>query len=303
MVDHHGGNHDPLSTAAGGQGLQGHHHPRENHQALPRENRNVALNPNLDGFNDVANGHNRQAWLRGVIHPSHPAPVPWLHIAGAQLSLSDMALLGEVHLLRRRQAEQRASLARLRFSFTARLVARLLDQLPEGKINSAQVAASERVQSADRPLTFSQTGPHDRIQPDELDRYLLDLWVRGSLQMHRLASANGIAYVHLLQPNQYVPGSKDLTAWERANIYDEDGPWKAGVLTGYPLLRAGGETLTAQGVDFHDLTQLFVDDGDKDIYIDSCCHIGRDGNEILTREIADVLAERLAASPVPRPGH
>lgn len=54
--------------------------------------------------------------------------------------------------------------------------------------------------------------------------------------MHRLSQANGILYLHFLQPNQYVEDSKPMGPDERRVAYREDMRYRAGAVRGYPLL-------------------------------------------------------------------
>ena len=71
----------------------------------------------------------------------------------------------------------------------------------------------------------------------------MDLWERSSLAMSRLAEASGLAYLHVLQPNQYVLGSKPLSREERA-LLDPTDPWARAARSGYPrLIERGLEEL------------------------------------------------------------
>ena len=64
--------------------------------------------------------------------------------------------------------------------------------------------------------SYGVTGPVWPI-PDEasLYKFLAFLWKQSSLQMKHLCDAGGIRYAHFLQPNQYIEGSKPMTAAER----------------------------------------------------------------------------------------
>ena len=113
------------------------------------------------------------------------------------------------------------------------------------------------------------------------------VWERASLQMHQACRARGVPYLHPLQPNQYVPGSKPLDAQERANAYREGG-LQQNVAWGYPLLFDAIPRIEAGGIEFHDLTRIFVD-RQEPIYVDVCCHYNRAGNVVLARSIVEQL--------------
>lgn len=121
---------------------------------------------------------------------------------------------------------------------------------------------------------------------------LVRLWRESSLLMREVCAANGIAYVHALQPNQYVPGSKPLAAHELQVAYRSDHPYRALVETGYPLLVAQGRELQSAGVRFVDLTMIFAN-VPAPIYVDDCCHFGTRGDLIVATRLAPAIAAAL----------
>ena len=75
---------------------------------------------------------------------------------------------------------------------------------------------------------------------------------------------------------------------ERHVAYREDQPYRAGVVSGYPFLRKKGKELSAQGVQFFDLTQIFASHPEP-VYGDSCCHFNDHGLEILNQFIGETV--------------
>ncbi len=114
---------------------------------------------------------------------------------------------------------------------------------------------------------------------------LAALWHDASLQLARLCAANGVQYFHFLQPNQYLPGSKQLSEEELRTAFLGGHAYGRWVPLGYPLLREEGSALVAAGVKFHDLTDVFADVTET-IYVDDCCHVNERGNELMAREMA-----------------
>ncbi|REJ84942.1 MAG: hypothetical protein DWQ36_18820 [Acidobacteria bacterium] len=125
---------------------------------------------------------------------------------------------------------------------------------------------------------------------------MVDVWARSSLQMSSLCEGLGIAYLHVLQPNQYVPGSKPLSDTERRTAFLADHAYRPGVLAGYPLLRRAGAELSQRGVAFLDATDLFSDAA-QTLYVDDCCHFNPEGNTLL----ADAIVDSLRGSGLPAP--
>jgi len=120
------------------------------------------------------------------------------------------------------------------------------------------------------------------------------LWLRGSLTMHDALAAQGVPYVHVLQPNQYV-GSRRFGTDEARIALNPDSPFKRGAEHGYPRLTAalGALPVSAGGLRIVDATHAF-DTEPAPVYVDDCCHYTARGNEIL----ADVvLGAALASRP------
>ncbi|MEX1311763.1 MAG: hypothetical protein AB1Z65_15160, partial [Candidatus Sulfomarinibacteraceae bacterium] len=69
----------------------------------------------------------------------------------------------------------------------------------------------------------------------------------------------------------------------------ENHYYRKPVVEGYGLLKAEGRHLVEQGVQFFDTSMTFVD-YEETLYLDSCCHFNRRGNEILAAEIARIIA-------------
>jgi hypothetical protein len=148
--------------------------------------------------------------------------------------------------------------------------------------------------ATDEMPAYVSTGPGWRHGSDaDLYARLAGVWRGSSLQMHRLATANGFKYVHVLQPNQYVRGSKPLSDEERRTAYRESQPYRLGVEGGYDHLIRAGEELQSAGVAFIDLTQMFRE-ARETLYVDDCCHLSPDGNRMLARAIGRAVVESMA---------
>ena len=101
-------------------------------------------------------------------------------------------------------------------------------------------------------------------------------WARASLLMRTMLAAQGIAYVHVLQPNQYFT-SRPFGPEESSVAINTASPFKPGVEQGYPALlaEAAAQSLGPR-TGFFDATGIF--DGEKaPVYVDNCCHYTRVG--------------------------
>jgi hypothetical protein len=116
------------------------------------------------------------------------------------------------------------------------------------------------------------------------------LWRDGSLLMQTICDHIGAQYVHVLQPNQYVRGSKPLTQEELDVAYSPGSPFDRFVSKGYPVLRRYSAELVDNGIRFLDLTSVF-ENVPKTLYVDDCCHLNHEGYTMLAHEIARFVVD------------
>ena len=144
-----------------------------------------------------------------------------------------------------------------------------------------------------KPSPYRVRGPAYDDSPEEgMYRDFAQVWHDGSLQLARLANANGFLYFHFLQPNQYWPDSKIMSRAERRIAIHPRQAYARGVVAGYPWLKSAGVELVEQGVAFHDLTMMFADE-DEPLYIDSCCHLSPRGMERVGERIGQLIRSDL----------
>lgn len=141
---------------------------------------------------------------------------------------------------------------------------------------------------------FVASGPIENFKnEDEAHDAAIDLWVRCSVQMHHLVTGCGAVYVHAMQPNQYLPGSKPLSEMEASQYCVEWSVEGRIVKQIYPGMIAAGDRLRNEGVRFYDLTSVFSD-MQETLYADVCCHYNIRGNEILAEHVAAAILDSMA---------
>jgi hypothetical protein len=154
-----------------------------------------------------------------------------------------------------------------------------------------QIQAHRDLQAlGDRDVVHAALGPAQTFESQEsLYRHCVTLWKNSSRLLHATCRQRSIRYLHFLQPNQYLPGSKPLMGDEEKSIaFQARYPGRNGVEQGYPLLQQAGNELIAEGIEFHDLTQLFHETAET-TYRDQCCHLNNTGNAMLAKRIAEAL--------------
>lgn len=242
---------------------------------------------NLDGYNEIV--------LPAVFNvPNHvyaSYPREWHLRVTRATDLETLRLVGRIAYLREqtRQWADRFARSALRFSPTAMLVWIRMHGHYQGEATLRYKDLNTRMS---RDLDVTATGPAQAFANEaERLQHCVDVWRRSSQLMHAACQANGIVYYHFLQPNQYQPGSKPLSEQERRGAIDANHTGKPLVEQGFPKLIAAGETLKAQSVRFHDLTQVFAHVTDS-LYRDTCCHVNGEGNRLLAEAIAQVVGSK-----------
>ncbi|MEO8502287.1 MAG: hypothetical protein ABI609_00145 [Acidobacteriota bacterium] len=249
---------------------------------------------NLDGFNEVAL-YRMDAKGNGSF-PTYPRG--WSALSGGPLSSPSVREpLAEAIVWRAWRRTWAARMAPGLGGHTGlgNLVWLAGDRWLEGKAVTAESIAQE----VDfKTLPYSATGPITHFESRRaLAAELATLWESSSRQLSRTCLANGIRYVHVLQPNQYVPGSKPMSRSERALALADEGAFGEAVREGYSLLAEGGRRLASEAIDFHDLTRLFQSRPEP-LYIDSCCHLNEEGNRLLGEAVGSFVVASLERNPL-----
>lgn len=240
---------------------------------------------NLDGFNEVV-----LPIVENVPHHVFAGyPRSWHLRISQESDVAIMSAVGRIAYLKE-QATGWARWARNKpfcYSATAALAWRVYHDRAAGAVSTAYRELNDLKASRN---DFAASGPPQKFaDEDELYEQCVQIWKRSSLQLHGVCQANGIRYYHFLQPNQYVPDSKDITEETRSSAWEQDYLARTPVEKGYPLLVREGGNLTAAGVSFTDLTQLFRDHPEL-IYKDACCHLNDHGNDLMAQKIAEVIS-------------
>ena len=243
---------------------------------------------NLDGFNEVTLAPAENA---NIIYPFYPRG--WAGRVGNFIDPKKMTLIAEISFLDTKMKDWANIFANsfLRYNITANLIWRYRHiNLYNNRMREAQELEEYTVKSKQH-FGYMVTGPSFHYETEtDMFKALVDVWKMSSLNMYKLCTASGIHYFHFLQPNQYVPGSKIMQEEELEIAFQEDQPYRNGVIQGYPLLREEGRTLRDENVNFHDLTMIFQDNPEP-LYADNCCHVNEEGYHIIGTTIGKTIAK------------
>ena len=246
---------------------------------------------NIDGFNELGLGVVESA--RAGSHPSFPRQ--WPARVAKTLDPAKLRLIGRIEVLRERQRAWARPFAA--FGLTNSPTLALIWQLRDQWMVKELVDLQHRVLSLDNALgahDFQGQGPAFEGDLEARLDVAIALWRDASLQMHHLAEGNETVYLHLLQPNQYVDGSKPLSGEERKIAFDPDSPFRSVVRDGYPRMIEEGAAMRSLGVAFLDLTRIYEDVAESR-YVDTCCHVDLQGYAMVVDRICETIRGRMRA--------
>lgn len=245
---------------------------------------------NIDGFNDLVLAHHN---IDQRFHPLFPSAYHLGFLSQAQLNArldyQAVKLLDRYYSLHETELSLLSLMQHVPFKYSVflNIAADLWT-----KHNMKRIEWAEYNLLNETPETASPVfrGPpfHATGSPAETYMLMARIWRQASEMLYGLCRQQHIAYIHVLQPNQYVDGSKPLTEHEKRTAIDPRNPWGRTAREGYPYLTKQGEELKKEGVPFYDFTMLFKETA-RDIYTDSCCHFGDEGNTMMAEEIAKIL--------------
>jgi hypothetical protein len=119
----------------------------------------------------------------------------------------------------------------------------------------------------------------------------LKVWELSSNKIYDFAVQNEIPYLHFVQPNQYLAGSKILSELEKTKFLSYE-PYKTPIEYYYKYL----EINNLKTPNKYDHRYLFIDEN-KTVYSDKCCHFNLIGMKKITNSIikdaSDVFEELL----------
>ena len=236
---------------------------------------------NLDGRNEiVCSAYN----TRQETFPFFPRW--WKILTG--LNGENILRAGRIAVLRQEQAGLTAAgeTALLRWS----AVFGLANRYRQERVAAEIIQRNHELAAAESAYSLEKHGPRDGAE--EFLPAAARVWYRGSVALAELAELAGAEYYHFLQPNQYVPGAKPLSPAELTHSYAPEHPMLILPARGYPLLTDFSPELLRAGINYFDLTRIFVDHPET-LYSDACCHLNAQGNELLAAAMVQRLAPAL----------
>jgi hypothetical protein len=127
----------------------------------------------------------------------------------------------------------------------------------------------------------------------------IEIWKKYTRLQNELEKRAGVTAYFFLQPNQYLRGSKPLSAEERATSINPEFADRGDAEM--KLLRAAAQDMRAHGLAVVDLTGIYRDI-EPTVYRDACCHLNELGNQIMAEGILSALRQAAGQERIVKPG-
>ena len=253
---------------------------------------------NIDGFNETALAYlNNKSGLDASM-PSVEMFGPLVQLANQGFSTQDLALTLEILKLKDELKETQASLNKCRFAicYTFRWM-QLRYLLREYQKKSE--AFSSVARNMDESDSLVHVDKHKKLDDATAIPKLAELWANSELSMNELLTAKRVPYFVVVQPNQYYSTGRKFSEAERNIALNSSSIYAEGVGKAYPKLIAQTNELKRAGVKIINAVNVFDDTQDA-VYLDSCCHYNRVGNELFARFVAGQIVKLLETEPISR---
>ncbi|MFT7676545.1 MAG: hypothetical protein ACI8QC_000516 [Planctomycetota bacterium] len=234
----------------------------------------------LDGFNEIA--LHVGAAAKHKMLPVYPRQ--WVSRLG--IGLAEGSLLARFDIEKANQADAAETVLE---SPLRRSWIRQLGWYRSNRVQDERIRILEEQLETSGEMDVERTGPpRDYTNQEEQFTDLVNIWTNSSRALFEMCAASGTLYLHFLQPNQYVAGSKPMGPKERGIALTPGGKYEKRVNKAYPMLQAAGAQLAAEGVLFHDLTDVFAD-VQQPLYVDDCCHVNGMGSTLMGTAMLEAL--------------
>lgn len=242
---------------------------------------------NIDGFNEVALGRINDQYGWDISMPSHEHLDGLINLVNqATLTPAKIQSLARIVEYRRRLNDIAGRSNRTPFASVEFALRHYYDFLrrryEEERVRFDRLPSNPPANSPIHVTPKVRTRSGAEVYED-----IAANWRDSSMLMQRLLTSHGVAYVHVLQPNQYY-STRTFTSDEKKVAFNDGSPFKEGAARGYPFLEKALEPGGVNAVHAFDTAR-------DAMYVDDCCHYTVAGNRLLADFITKaVLVSRTA---------
>ncbi|HLO51110.1 MAG TPA: hypothetical protein VK211_22035 [Kamptonema sp.] len=249
---------------------------------------------NIDGFNEVALAslNNREKIDISMPSVQHLQPLTSL----ANNSLSTKALIAVLRIQENKdrinEAVETLKGCKLALcnAFTSLYIQRLVNDYRQDLIKFDKERKKQGKKSVGSVIYVNG---EDAVLKDPVAfEKMANNWAKSSIFMNKVLSSSNVLYFHFFQPNQYFTTPRVFSEAEKKVAFNKDTPYAKAVRIGYPILFTKFRNLQKNNVRIFDAVNIF-DKTKESVYIDSCCHYNKRGEEIFANYVGSSILNKL----------
>ncbi|WP_375340821.1 hypothetical protein [Okeania sp. SIO2C9] len=254
---------------------------------------------NIDGFNEVILAKANNKNNIDIMMPSTNHVVPLTNIANNSLSTKSIRAMLKINDSKSKLKDALETLDKCQVAYCYALTSIYVQNLATTYRKNVKIFDKERKKAAQQAAGETEASivyfyaQSPQLEKSELYETMAQHWKKASIMMKQIAANHNILYFHVLQPNQYYPTKRIYSEAEKKIAFDSDTPFKEATELGYPVLLSKIDDLKQNGVNIFNGVNI-LDNAKEIVYIDSCCHYTKAGENILSEYIANSIFNILA---------
>lgn len=248
---------------------------------------------NIDGFNEVALSNLNYQENIALSMPSVQHLLPLRDVASNNLGVDELSAIAKIvenreQLQQKQETLQQSKLASI---YLFRMVStQAAAKTYQESLMEFEKIRGQKEQNPQQDFILQIQNAREAVDVDTAFNRMAELWANSSRLMKEALENQNSLYFHFIQPNQYYPTGRSFSEEERKLAFIDNHPYEMGVQKGYPILLQTVETLKTEKFPIFNGTKIF-DNVNEIVYIDSCCHYNKTGNEVFATYIADSIVE------------
>ncbi len=248
---------------------------------------------NIDGFNEVALSNLNYQENIALSMPSIQHLLPLRDVASNNLGVDELSAIAKIVENREelRQRQETLQKSKLASTYLFRVVStQAAAKNYQENLMEFEKIRGQKQQNPQQDFILRIENAREAVDVDTAFNRMAELWANSSRLMKESLENQNSLYFHFIQPNQYYPTGRSFSEDERKIAIVDNHPYEVGVQKGYPVLLQTVEKLKTENIPIFNATQIF-DDVNEIVYIDSCCHYNKAGNQVFATYIADSVVE------------
>jgi len=248
---------------------------------------------NIDGFNEVALSNLNYQENIALSMPSIQHLLPLRDVASNNLWVDELSAIANIVENREqlRKGQEKLQQSKLASTYLFRVVSTQASARNyQENLMAFEKIRGQKQQNPQQDFILKIENAREVMDTDTAFNRMADLWGNSSRLMKQSLEAQNGLYFHFIQPNQYYPTGRSFSDAERSLAIIDNHPYESGVQKGYPALLQTVEALKIENIPIFNATEIF-DEVNEVVYIDSCCHYNKLGNQVFATYIADSIIE------------